>query len=110
MDGLIKGDVVVVPFPFSDLSGKKRRPALVVLKLNGDDLILCQITGQNKTDAYAVSLTATDFKNGALGNPSTIRPNKIFTSDKNIVIYKIGNITEDKINQTINGIIAILNN
>lgn len=40
----MKGDVVVVPFPFSDLTQAKWRPALVISALEGDDLILCQIT------------------------------------------------------------------
>ena len=44
MAKFIKGDVVVIPFPFSDLSQSKRRPALVVVSLEGDDAILCQIT------------------------------------------------------------------
>ena len=43
---ICKGDVVVVPFPFSDLTQAKRRPALVLSVLEGDDLILCQITSQ----------------------------------------------------------------
>ena len=47
MAEFVKGDVVVVPFPFSDLTQAKRRPALVIATLEGDDLILCQITSQN---------------------------------------------------------------
>jgi hypothetical protein len=43
----VKGDVVVVPFPFSDLAQAKRRPALVVAELEGDDRILCQITSRH---------------------------------------------------------------
>lgn len=39
MAGFVKGDVVVVPFPFSDLSRAKRRPALVVAELEGEDRI-----------------------------------------------------------------------
>jgi len=42
----VKGDVVVLPFPFSDLSAVKRRPALVVAALTGEDVILCQITSR----------------------------------------------------------------
>ena len=41
MEELVKGDVVVLPFPFSDLSASKKRPALVVATLRGDDIILC---------------------------------------------------------------------
>ena len=39
MGAFVRGDVVVAPFPFSDLSGAKRRPALVVATLSGDDVI-----------------------------------------------------------------------
>jgi hypothetical protein len=46
MGRFVKGDVVVAPFPFSDLSAAKRRPALVVASLTGDDVILCQITSK----------------------------------------------------------------
>ena len=52
MATFVKGDVVIVPFPFSDLSQAKRRPALVVVNLKGDDVILCQITSQAKSDNY----------------------------------------------------------
>ena len=44
MEKFVKGAVVVIPFPFSNLAGTKRRPALVLADLPGDDIILCQIT------------------------------------------------------------------
>jgi mRNA interferase MazF len=44
MGKFVKGDVVIIPFPFSDLSGNKKRPAFVVADLSGDDIIVCQIT------------------------------------------------------------------
>jgi mRNA interferase MazF len=61
----VKGDVVVVPFPFSDLTQAKRRPALVLSVLEGDDLILCQITSQFVKDNYAISIEGKDFGEGA---------------------------------------------
>jgi len=50
MEKFVRGDIVVIPFPFSDLSGSKKRPALVLADLQGDDIILCQITSQHTKD------------------------------------------------------------
>ena len=54
MGRFIKGDIVVLPFPFSDLSSSKRRPALVLVSGKGDDIVLCQITSKNVRDDKAV--------------------------------------------------------
>lgn len=108
MAEFIKGDVVVVPFPFSDLTQAKRRPALIVSVLPGDDLILCQITSQMLKDSYAIPLQDDDFKSGSLKQPSNIRPNRIFTADKHIILYKIGTLETGKINAVIEKIIEII--
>ena len=65
MAKFVKGDVVVIPFPFSDLTQSKRRPALVITALDGDDLVLCQITSQTSKDKYAISVNDDDFETGA---------------------------------------------
>jgi len=90
MGRFVKGDVVVVPFPFSDLSISKRRPALVLAELSGDDLILCQITSQSVRDTYSIELQGNDFTTGSLNKPSNIRPNCLFTADRHIILYKTG--------------------
>ena len=90
MAKFIKGDVVVIPFPFSDLSGSKRSPALVLADLPGDDIILCQITSKHGKDNYSIPLTDTDFLTGSLPAISNIRPTRIFTADKTIIIRKAG--------------------
>ncbi len=108
MERFVKGDVVVVPFPFSDLSNAKRRPALVVAGLDGDDLILCQITSQSTRDNYAVPIDEDDFEKGDLKQKSNVRPNRIFTADSKIILYKIGNLKTEKIVQVIEGIINII--
>jgi len=104
----IKGEVVVVPFPFSDLSQFKRRPAIIITDLTGDDLILCQITSQSIFDKYAISLSDNDFQKGSLKKKSNIRPNRIFTADSHIILYKVGRIRDDKIKEVINKIIQII--
>ena len=97
MEKFVKGDVIVLPFPFSDLSSTKKRPALVVADLPGDDVILAQITSAERFDEYAISLNIEDFKAGGLPHPSKIRPNKLFTVDRSIISYKIGSLKENKI-------------
>ena len=109
MKKLIKGDVVVVPFPFSDLKSTARRPALVISQLKGDDLILCQITTQSREDMSCVTLEEKDFKKGKLKINSFIRPSKIFTLDNSIVLYRIGKISEDKMREVIKKIQEIIN-
>lgn len=108
MAKFVKGDVVVVPFPFSDLTQAKRRPALVISKLEGDDLILCQITSQFIKDNYAISLTDKDFAKGSLKQQSNIRPNRIFTTDNHIVLYKVGSLKTEKLNEVIEKIVKII--
>ena len=108
MEVFVKGDVVVLPFPFSDLSKSKKRPSLVVSNLVGDDLILCQITSESRVDDYSIVLVNDDFIKGGLNLTSIIRPNRLFTADKSIILYKIGSIKENKIKEVINGIIRIL--
>jgi mRNA interferase MazF len=106
---LVKGDVVVVPFPFSDLSQSKRRPALVIATLEGDDLILCQITSRSNRDKYSISLDSDDFESGDLKRPSNARPNRIFTADNHIVLYKVGKLTKEKLQIITEKIIEIIN-
>lgn len=108
MGRFIKGDVVVAPFPFSDLSASKRRPALVVATLTGDDVVLCQITSKTVADSYAIAITNADFTTGGLPQPSNIRPNRLFTADANIVIYRAGVLSQQKVQEVIKKLVQIL--
>jgi mRNA interferase MazF len=108
MEGLVKGDVVIVPFPFSDLSAAKRRPALVLAALPGDDAILCQITSQNVRDESAVALRDRDFERGSLKKPSNIRPNHLFTADRALILGTAGRLKPEAIRNVIDAIVRIL--
>ncbi|MBI5180758.1 MAG: type II toxin-antitoxin system PemK/MazF family toxin [Nitrospirae bacterium] len=108
MAKFVKGDVVVVPFPFSDLTHSKRRPALVISTLEGDDLILCQITSQSIKDKYAIAIDDKDFDSGSLKQPSNVRPNRIFTADSQIILYRIGNLKQEKLNKIIGKVVEII--
>jgi len=104
----VKGDVVVVPFPFSDLSAAKKRPAFVVAALTGDDVILCQITSKTVRDSYAIALADTDFASGSLHQDSNVRPNRLLTADSNIILYRAGVLTTAKAQEIIEEIVEIL--
>ncbi|MDR0456334.1 MAG: type II toxin-antitoxin system PemK/MazF family toxin [Treponema sp.] len=108
MGKFVKGDIVIIPFPFTDLSGSKKRPAFVVADLTGDDIVVCQITSKSKSDPLALPLCAHDFISGGLPVDSFIRPNKIFTADKNIILSVAGHLGENKICDAINSIITII--
>ena len=108
MAKFVKGDIVVVPFPFSDLTNSKRRPALVITELTGDDVILCQITSKNINDKYSIELNNNDFETGNLNQESNIRPNRIFTADSHIILYKVGSLKTNKTMDVINKIIEII--
>ena len=107
MEGFVKGDIIVISFPFSDLSSSKRRPALVLARLQGDDLILCQITSESRLDSYAIRLESSDFSKGKLNVVSMIRPNKLITIDKSLIQYKIGALKHEKLKEVIKRLIKI---
>jgi mRNA interferase MazF len=108
IENFVRGDVVSVPFPFSDVSATKRRPALVVAESDSNNIIVCPITSKPGRD-YEIKLEDQDFRVGKLNlSPCYIRPNIIVTVDKSNVIRHIGNLKDEKINEVITKIIEIL--
>lgn len=85
-----KGDIVLIPFPFSDLQGSKCRPAVVLISTDAD-ITVCFITAQLKwQDAINILIEPSIF-NG-LKMTSLIRLNKFATIDKDLVIGKLGEL------------------
>ena len=87
MATFVKGDIVVLPFPFSDLSDAKRRPTLVVATLPLNDLMLCMITSQSSNDSYSTAILDGDFVVGGLNRTSYIKVNRVFTANERIIAY-----------------------
>jgi len=103
------GDIVLVTFPFSDLSEIKLRPAIIIAYSGKNDYVLSQITSKNYSDKNSVKLIPGDCIEGSLERISFIRPLKLFTASQNIINRKVckvkGNIlkeTYDKIIKTFN--------
>jgi mRNA interferase MazF len=108
MEKFAKGDVISVPFLFSDASATKRRLALIIAESDSNNIILCPITSKPGRE-YEIKLEDQDFMFGKLNlSPCYIRPNIIATVDKSNVIRNIGKLRDEKINQVIATIIEIL--
>ena len=90
MVSFIKGDIVLFPFPFTDLSNRKLRPCLVISDEMNEDILLCQITSQKiRKDRYCVEIRKNETIGGTLGIDSYIRANMIFTANKKQILKRI---------------------
>ena len=76
--------------------------------MKGEDLILCQITSKARADPYSVPLEAGDFTDGVLNQSSRIRPNRLFTADSAIILYRAGRVSEAKLGETLDRLFEIL--
>jgi mRNA interferase MazF len=104
-----KGDIVIFPFPYTDLSSRKVRPCLVVSNEMDEDLILCQITSQKiKKDNFSIELKKDETIKGTLFIDSYIRANMIFTANKIQIIKKICELSSKKYNLVISKIKEII--
>ena len=100
--------MVIVPFPFSDLTTSRRRPALVVATLPGGDLLLRQITSGSFEDPDAIAVTADDFLAGGLSRSCHVRPGKLFAADSTLVISTAGSLLPDKVSEVTGKIAEIV--
>ena len=99
MERFVKGEIVVFPFPNTNLSEIKKRPALVVAKLKGENVILSQITTVKREDEDLVSLTKKNFHSGFLKHDSFVMPSIITTAEISSILYSVGKIKQEKIKE-----------
>ena len=102
------GQVVLVPFPFTDLSRSKMRPAVVLAESGRDDWILCQITSNPYGDTRSVSLSADDFGQGSLRVTSFARPGKLFTANQSLISEIVGQLNQSATNNLLEAVIRLL--
>jgi mRNA interferase MazF len=89
----LPSEIVLLPFPFTDLSATKRRPVLVLKASNAQgDFLAVQITSQLGYRP-AVRLIAEDFELGGLPKESIVRPDKVFTLNKALIVRRVGKLT-----------------
>lgn len=93
------GQIVILPFPFSDLSASKIRPAAVLARANKNDWILCQITSNAYGDTLGIELAKEDFDSGMLQLTSYARPTKLFTANSSLFLSVEGLLSKPKLIQ-----------
>lgn len=108
MDASAAGSVVLVYFPFSDLSHTKLRPPLVLACASYQEYILAQITSRPYADPRAFMLMDRNFLSGSLRRISYVRPAKLFTAHNSLIKAEIGRLKPDVLRSVIHRVVNIL--
>lgn len=108
MESPAAGAVVLIPFPFSDLSRAKLRPAVVLADAGRGDFILCQVTSNPYADPTAIELRDDSFASGSLQRTSYARPGKLFTAHESLVRGQAGMLRPDVLRDLSARVIALL--
>jgi mRNA interferase MazF len=102
------GEVVLVPFPFSDLSQAKLRPAICLADAGRSDWILCQVTSSPYADPMAVALNDADFSSGGLRIASWARPGKLFTASSSLLVRSVGTLSNPALTNLLDAVVSII--
>lgn len=102
--------IALVPFPFSDLSKAKLRPALVLANAGRGDWVLCQITSNRYSDTNAIELQEKDFLVGSLHVVSYVRPAKLFTANNRLMVTEVGTLKPEKFKEIIAAVVNVFQN
>jgi mRNA interferase MazF len=102
------GEVVLVPFPFSDLSQTKVRPAICLADAGRGDWVLCQITSNPYGDPTAMPLEDADFASGGLMVASFARPGKLFTANAALILRSVGRLNDAAFQRVLDAVIGLL--
>ena len=102
------GAIVLVPFPFSDLSQAKQRPAVVLADVGRGDWILCQITSNPYGDVRAITLEDNSFAEGSLRLRSYARPGKLFTANTSLILAQVGTLKDEAFKPIIEAVVDSL--
>lgn len=85
-----QGDVVLLPYPFTDLSATKKRPVVILSRdeVNRELVIVAKITSVARNDEFTFEIRASDL-DIPLSKRSEVRTNEVFTAHKSLIIKKI---------------------
>jgi len=99
-----QGEIILIPFPYSDLTGIKKRPALIVSneKLNNsDDRLCCLITSSKPKEGILIN----SLEKGNLPFKSWVKPNRLFTVHQKIIQKSLCRVTKGFHKKVFEGIV-----
>lgn len=99
---------MLVPFPFSDLSQTKLRPAVILADSGRGDWILCQVTSNPYGDPHAIEMNDDCFDSGSLQVTSDARPGKLFTANHDLLVSQVATMKPVSFKSIIDAVIDIL--
>ena len=103
-----RGDIVLISFPFTDLTSSKRRPALIIspdfFNTAGVDLVLAAITSHITDDPHAIQLSGADFAEGWLPKESIIKTTKLFTMHSSLIVKKVCALKREKTEEALQSV------
>jgi len=102
------GAVVLVRFPFSDLSQSKLRPAVVLADAGRGDRILCQVTSKAYGDATAVQLEQSAMASGSLRVISYAAPGKRFTASRDLITSEVAVLRPEALKRVVDAVVDLL--
>ncbi len=102
------GAIVLVRFPFSDLSQTRLRPAVVLADVGRGDRILCQVTSKPYSDTRAVTIDEEDFTKGSLRVTSYARPGKLFTANRDLIASEIAALKPESLQRLVDAVVDLL--
>ena|SRR3989344_5301050 len=105
-------DLLLVPFPFSDQSGRKVRPVIVIsnneFNRHSEDLIVVGVTSNILKDKYTLDLNNANLDEGKLSTCCVIKVGNILKLDKELIIKKIGKINKTTLKNIVSKLQDIL--
>jgi mRNA interferase MazF len=108
MGRVAAGQVVFLPFPYSDLSDSKLRPAILLASVDRGDWIACQITSNPYSDGRAVELTPTVFSSGGLKRVSYAKPGRLFSANESLITSTVGTLTPSALQIVREAVVAVI--
>ncbi len=106
-----RGDIVLLPFPFSDATGAKRRPCLILAELpffGGMDYLVCMISSQKTSDMHSMEILPSDLTAGRLAVQSYLRPLYLFGAEGGVIARRIAAMSPVTLSRVVKTIVSVV--